>query len=140
MIKVANLDDIVVALCDYDMTTDYFYDRKNDDVLHIFYNGDKDDILEEIETDKTGRFVPIAYEEGNIGWNAMRAFALSVEDETKRDRLLDAISGKGAFRLFGILTDDYGLTRDWRSFEDGFYNECAREWCRDNDVMYIEKN
>ena len=55
-----------------------------------------------------------------------------------RDRLIIAISGRGAFRRFkdGVLR--FGVEKAWYEFRDAAQREKAIEWCEENGIEYEE--
>lgn len=67
--------------------------------------------------------------EPGAGWEDMQEFALRQRDSALRDRLTQAIEGKGAFRRFRDVVDDEGLTPQWRVFSDD------RRWGRARDAL-----
>jgi hypothetical protein len=71
-------------------------------------------------------------------WRMMERFALEVKDQRVSDSLLSAIRGKGAFGRFRSCVDVAGLLEEWYRFKDGAYREVAMDWCRHNNVTYVE--
>lgn len=69
----------------------------------------------------------------------MGQFADNVCDNRKRELLLVALEGKGAFRRFKDTLDRTGLAGEWYKFRDGAYIEIAREWCEENEIFYQMK-
>jgi hypothetical protein len=71
-------------------------------------------------------------------YEMMERFCLAVELDEDRQRLLDAIDGRGAFRRFKDLIRQLGLEDDWYQFRDEVYLEVARQWCEENEISYEE--
>jgi hypothetical protein len=71
-------------------------------------------------------------------YEIMENFCLTVSDQDKRDALLRAIKGKGAFRRFKDKIIDFDIEEQWYSFRDERFKEIAIEWCQGNNVNYIE--
>lgn len=71
-------------------------------------------------------------------YEMMENFCYTIKDNGKMDLLLDAIRGKGAFRRFKDKVHDFGLTDEWYQYRDDCYKQKAIEWCKDNDLEYIE--
>ena len=46
-------------------------------------------------------------------WSIMQRYAVSQPNPDHRDNLLNAIHGRGAFRLFKILLDKLNLRQEW---------------------------
>jgi Uncharacterised protein family (UPF0158) len=63
---------------------------------------------------------------------------LTFNNQRKRDLLLNAIKGKGAFRRFKDKIIDFDIEEQWYSFRDERFKRIVIEWCRDNNVNYIE--
>jgi hypothetical protein len=69
-------------------------------------------------------------------WEIMREFCEMVEPPKRRDRMLRAISGRGAFRYFKDLATEFGIIKDWYAFREDELREIAREWCEENEIEY----
>ncbi len=65
-------------------------------------------------------------------YRVMRNFCLEVEDEGFRDELLNAISGRGAFRWFRDLVRRRGVEKEWFGFREAARGRIALEWLEDN--------
>ena len=68
----------------------------------------------------------------------MEEFCNSLTDEKIRNRLLDCIRGRGAFRRFKDGIEEYGIAKDWYAFRDRAYRNIAVEWCEENGVEYTD--
>ena len=68
----------------------------------------------------------------------MVKFAETVRNEHKRELLLVALSGKGAFRRFKDTLMRTGLEDKWYVFKHLAYVELARAWCTDNGLAFVE--
>jgi hypothetical protein len=68
-------------------------------------------------------------------WDIMRRFA---EDQSEMDRemLLDAIHGRGAFRMFKSTIHRLGIVDAWYKFRDTAIGEIAREWLEEEGIPY----
>ena len=53
-----------------------------------------------------------------------------------RDRLANAIQGKGVFRRFKDTVIRLGMDQDWYDFQSDAYKRKAARWCEDNDIEY----
>ncbi len=71
-------------------------------------------------------------------WDIMRRFA-EAQSAAERDELLDAIHGKGAFRLFRAVLARLGLREDWYRFRTQALEMIARDWLRANDIRVVEE-
>ncbi len=68
----------------------------------------------------------------------LEEFSVSVEDDKASRMLQIAIKGSGAFRRFKEMVCELGLDQEWYAFRDAQYKEVAIEWCRMNELEYIE--
>ena len=71
-------------------------------------------------------------------WDLMRRFSQSVDDPDQRAELLDAISGRGAFRLFKVTIGRLGLRARWFEYRGGAVRDTARAWLETNGIAYVE--
>lgn len=69
-------------------------------------------------------------------WSMMEKFASAVEDEHARERLLDALHGKGAFRRFKDVADRLDLLDPWYEHCNKAFEDFTRKWLQDNDIPY----
>ena len=68
-------------------------------------------------------------------WSMMRRFAES-RSEREASELLDAINGRGAFRLFKATVRRLGIVADWFGFRDAAFEEIARDWLEANRIDF----
>ena len=68
----------------------------------------------------------------------MEDFCLEIIDQQKQNNLLSAIKGKGAFRRFKDMINDFELETEWYSYRDERLKQIAIKWCQDNNINYIE--
>lgn len=71
-------------------------------------------------------------------WNIMRDFAASVPDERLRNELLDAIHGRGAFRMFRSAVERAGQRAAWFAYRDAALREIARAALDELGIPYVE--
>lgn len=75
------------------------------------------------------RFVEIPQTESHEAYRVMEEFIPHVASPPIRERLADAISGKGAFRRFeDALLSHADVRRQWFSFESSVKRKWAAEW------------
>jgi len=84
------------------------------------------------------RFIPLPSKYDLNDYEIMEDFSVSVDDPAKRNILLTAISGKGAFRLFRHSIEKLGAEDEWYAFKNAAYREIAREWCVKHGLKYSE--
>lgn len=73
-------------------------------------------------------------------YEIMERFCTTREDSEKRDQLLRAIRGKGAFRRFKGRADQLGVLDDWYDFKITALTEKALAWCKENDVAIVQSD
>ncbi len=71
-------------------------------------------------------------------YQMMEQFIRSLEDEKVAGLLAVTIHGAGAFRRFKDSIYQLDLEKQWYDFRDNAYKEIAREWCREQCILYIE--
>ncbi len=99
----------------------YYLDLKENEVIMLCgYDTfpDEDQICLKIMNDTKGRFVPLPGRDTGEDREDMQDFAFTVNDESKRDRLLNAIQGRGAFRYFKDLLFEMEIREDWFEFKN----------------------
>lgn len=69
-------------------------------------------------------------------WQVMEKFSYACRDEATRERLLDAIRGRGAFRRFRQVLEQAELVDDWYRFREGSIAQVAMEWLEANGIAY----
>lgn len=128
-----------------------FVDRETGEVITVSLDDlhaaeEEDEEEEDDEDEEDDPAVAIARDPGRYAWlpskyevnswEIMREFCEMVEPPKRRDRLLSAIHGRGAFRYFKDLATEYGLIDEWYEFQDDALREIAREWCEDHGIRY----
>ncbi|NOY87309.1 MAG: hypothetical protein GXP52_08425 [Deltaproteobacteria bacterium] len=68
----------------------------------------------------------------------MEDFAHSREDRKVSGELLEAINGRGAFRMFKLSIRRLEIEEPWFVFRRQAFEETARRWCRENGIDYTE--
>ena len=69
-------------------------------------------------------------------WLIMDRFALDRSNARQRDDLLDALQGRGAFRMFKSRIRSLGIENDWYRFRTCALEEIARGWLKSNQIEY----
>ena len=69
-------------------------------------------------------------------YEIMRRFCLSVEPPDRRDQLLDAIRGRGAFRRFKDSVHRLGIADEWYGFHDRQLAEIGIDWLNEQGIPY----
>jgi len=69
-------------------------------------------------------------------WAIMDRFASSQADQARREELLDAIRGRGAFRSFRSAIRRLGIEDDWFHFRQLAFEEIAKGWLTAHDISF----
>jgi hypothetical protein len=69
-------------------------------------------------------------------YHIMEDFCYTIEDEKIQDKLLNSISGRGAFRRFKDAIHFLDIQNDWYRFREEEFEKIAIEWLEDNGIEY----
>ncbi|MBU0518064.1 UPF0158 family protein [bacterium] len=69
-------------------------------------------------------------------WSIMERFSMSREPVDVANKLLRAIHGSGAFRMFKATIYDMDIQEDWFQFRDETLKQIARNWCEEQEIKY----
>jgi hypothetical protein len=69
-------------------------------------------------------------------WAIMERFANSQVDEARRDELLDAIHGAGAFRSFRSAVRRLRFEQEWFSFRQSAFEGIALRWLEAHGISF----
>lgn len=72
-------------------------------------------------------------------YRVMEGFSRSQEDEKNSSELLDAIAGKGAFRMFKLSIRRLEIEDRWFAYKKQAFSEIARQWCKENEIEFTEE-
>jgi hypothetical protein len=128
---------------------DEIYDEQGNRTIslkdHLAERDDLQDWMKELllEADMVeqwygSRFIAIDPGAPYDDYRDMERFIRRVEDERLRDRLWDAIQGRGAFRRFkDTLARHPGLEDRWFEFKAAQTEQRMRDWLNANDIEPI---
>jgi guanyl-specific ribonuclease Sa len=145
MAGVVNLRDIVYEISIMSDVMKSFVDRETGKViaveieeLGVAEEGEEEDVAETALAivKNWDRYEEMPGKRDVNDWEIMRDFCEAVEPPKRRDRLLRAIGGRGAFRYFKDLATEFGVIKDWYAFREDALREIAREWCEENEIEY----
>ncbi len=129
------LSEVIDGMEDQTDEAGFYLDKTTGEVIWAV-NEDGEDETEKYEDDDN--YIPLPDKFDIHEYKIMEAFCLSREDETIRDKLLNAIRGKGAFRYFKDLIFEVDVREDWYKVKQEAFKKIAIEWCDDNNIEYIE--
>jgi len=68
----------------------------------------------------------------------MKRFCQSLDDGPARERLFDAIHGRGAFRMFKNEVHRLGIQDDWYSYRDDALKRIAADFLEEHGIPYVD--
>jgi GTP diphosphokinase / guanosine-3',5'-bis(diphosphate) 3'-diphosphatase len=80
------------------------------------------------------RYVPLPSAFDIHEWRILRDFCRSRPEGALRERLLEAVHGRGAFRWTKAIIWEHELRDAWFAFRDEALAEVARSWAEEHDV------
>jgi hypothetical protein len=115
-----------------------FLNRETGEIVTITDDGivPDDEGLDEAALDAEP-FLPLPDKSELDEWSMMERFA-ETRSERDREELLEAIRGRGAFRMFKSTIRRLGVEQDWFKYRDAAYEVFARDWLRDNGIEWEE--
>lgn len=119
----------------------YYLDLEESDIhsFNEYSDLSNEDLRQEIETDPGDRFLKVPRGDSDQAWRDMRKFALQCEEESLRERLLNAIQGSGAFRRFKDMVLEEGIRQEWYEFRDRRIRRRVLDWLLSKDLITEEK-
>ena len=99
---------------------------------------DEDEWKEDLERIESApdEFVTLPEQREMREYDIMERFCHTVEDERNRERLLDAISGKGAFRRFKDMVARVGVRDEWFAFKERAIGEHVRDFLQAEGIAF----
>src|SRR5262245_10735703 len=83
-------------------------------------------------------FIPLPGKFDIHEWSIMERFCLSLDNERMSNRLLDAIRGRGAFRMFKNEVRRLGIQDDWYRYRDSALNKIAADFLEAEGIPYVD--
>jgi len=137
-----DFDELCSAMENSSYENEYYLDLETGEILFLSeYMDDEETVnLRERIDKESDRYEPIPKVESHEGYEDMRDFIVTVEDEHLAELLEVAINGKGAFRRFKDVLLSYPEERErWFRFKDDRMKGRALEWLDDIDVTLAEE-
>ncbi len=151
MRAVVSVQDIVEAMDLPSQEWQSFLDPESGEIITV--TDDDRSSLEESETEllpewqrehlpkvrevlESGRFLRLPDSFEIHEWSIMERFCHTIDSSSARGELLDAIHGRGAFRVFRGSLERLGLRDRWHSFRGVVFEEIAREWLRAHGIPF----
>ena len=132
-----DMEELCAAMEDSSWEHDRYLDLESGEILLFSEYDDYEETkeLREKIDDTPDRYEPIPKAESYEGYEDMRSFIDTVENEHLAELLEVATTGKGAFRRFKDVLLNYPQERDrWFKFKNDLMRERALEWLDSIDV------
>lgn len=98
-----------------------------------------DDIkkLDEIEEGWNKKFFELPTKHEIYDYRIVEEYVQTLPTGHIKDRLQQAIRGKGAFSRFKNILRESGTEQDWYNYRNKAYERLAIEWCKKHGLQYI---
>jgi hypothetical protein len=139
------LGDIEEALNNDSYEAEWYLDIEEEKIIFMSeYGGfveEQEEMREMIENDDEGRFIAIPRTTSREGWEQLKRFILSLDDQDEKTQnlLLNTIQGSGAFRRFKDAVYDIGLQDRWYDFKNREDRKEALDWLRAQNLITDEQ-
>lgn len=132
------LSDILEAFELNGRYSEYFLDQETGEVVQVndmmMTQDEKDEIYDRLDEHGFYR-LPTSFDIRD--YDIMDAFVDTLSG-TRREKLLTAISGRGAFGNFKNQIRALGIQQQWYDFQAAAYKRKAIEWCEENELEWEE--
>lgn len=132
------LSDILEAFELNGRYSEYFLDQETGEVVQVndmmMTQDEKDEIYDRLDEHGFYR-LPTSFDIRD--YDIMDAFVDTLSG-TRREKLLTAISGRGAFGNFKNQIRTLGIQQQWYDFQAAAYKRKAIEWCEENELEWEE--
>ena len=93
-----------------------------------------------VEINFSERIIRIPSEDSHEGYNDMEDFVFEVKNKRIQQRLEDAINGRGAFRRFKNVLQEYPAERElWFEFKNNRTRQRILDWLESEDISLDDK-
>lgn len=138
---IIDLDEIIDAIQGGSNRVEYYLNTRTGEIIM------RDDSLPTRELNEIDDEIDKAYDSlilmptsrdaGEV--RMMRQFTWDLPDGQAKEALLAALnSGKGLYRRFKNVLQNYSLDKQWYEYEDDQYVAFARDWCEANEISFEE--
>ena len=132
------LDDILEAFELNDRYSEYFLDQETGEVVQVddmmMMSAEMDEICDRLDEHGFYR-LPTSFDIRD--YDIMNDF-VSQQTGSRRETLLTAISGRGAFGNFKREIRSMGLEQKWYDFQADAYKRKAIAWCEEHNLEWEE--
>lgn len=131
-----DIDELIYTFQDHS-GAENFLDTKTGEIIHIselMDEEEKEKISMQIESELK-RYLFIPSEDSSESYNDMLDFAVTLNNEDLKEKLLLTLKGKGVFRRFKDVLSNYPDERNmWFGFKEGRTKERVNEWLEENNI------
>ena len=132
------LSDIIDAIEMADQFSESFLDRETGEIVWIsdmaMSEAEKEEACDQLDEHGFYR-LPTSYDIHEYG--IMEEFVCSLP-QPMQNKLIQAISGRGAFRRFKNMICQLGIEEQWYEYQASAYRRKAIEWCKENQLVFEE--
>jgi hypothetical protein len=123
--KIIYIDDEVRRMAeDYD-----------EDDLDKLLEWQRDDVEAAIDVEENrNNYISLPSKFDINEYDIMVQFCYSLDNDKTSNKLLNALSGKGAFMRFKDAVIRFNVEKKWYKFEDDKFKKIASDWCSDNGL------
>lgn len=130
------LSDIIDALMSTNQESEYFLDKKTGSIEWVsdmaMTEAEQQTVYDRLDAHGFYR-LPTQYEIRD--YEIMEEFTDTLTGAA-REKLSNALRGRGAFRRFKDTVHHLGIAEQWYAFQDEAYRRKAVEWCEENGIGY----
>lgn len=113
-------------------------DGETDSVL-VEWDEELAETADQILSDDKNRFLLIPKRESREGYEIMVSFTGTVDDRRLREKLDIALDGRGAFRRFRRVLNDYpDALEKWYKFKDDWMRDEAVQWLLEHGIEPVQ--
>jgi hypothetical protein len=88
--------------------------------------------------DEDGVYVDFTLRNDYNEYDIVQDFIGTLVDEDIREKMIEAIQGRGAFRRFKDGIIEYGVDKHWYKYKESMIKELVIEWCKEHDIEIQE--
>lgn len=138
----ADLQEICTLFEDSSCEHRGYLDLKTGEIIQIFDDimdpDEKEELDDKVDEGLGERYIAIPNSDSHADYQDMEDFIETVNEMNLKEKLIIAISGKGAFRRFKDVLTSYPKERDrWFKFKDEKVIERVNEWLEEEGIEII---
>jgi hypothetical protein len=88
--------------------------------------------------DEDGVYVDFTLRNDYNEYDIIQDFIGTLVDEDIREKMNEAIQGRGAFRRFKDGIIEHGVDKHWYKYKESKIKELVIEWCKEHDIEIQE--